>query len=77
MNGSKRMTDRNVGVQFARKRGGVRRVCMKLPVPLQAARILRKSRIMLAGLKDDLTCTNAKNNGTWKADRSVKFTFLY
>ena len=77
MNGSKRMTDRNVGVQFARKRGGVRRVCMKLPVPLKAARILIKSRIMLAGLKDDLTCTNAKNNGTWKAVQSVKFTFLY
>lgn len=38
--GSKRMTDRNVGVQFARKRGGVKVVSMKLPVPLQAVRIL-------------------------------------
>ena len=50
--GSKRMTDRNVGVQNARRRGGVKVVSMKLPVPLQAARILRISRIMLAGLKD-------------------------
>lgn len=52
MYGSKRMTDRNVGVQNARKRGGVKVVSMKLPVPLQAARILRISRIMFAGLKD-------------------------
>ena len=50
--GSKRITDRNVGVQNARRRGGVRVVSMKLPVPLQAVRILGKSRIMLAGLKD-------------------------
>ena len=50
--GSKRMTDRNVGVQDARRRGGVKVVSMKLPVLLQAARILRISRIMLAGLKD-------------------------
>ena len=50
--GSKRMTDRNVGVQNARRRGGVKVVSMKLPVLLQAARILRISRIMLAGLKD-------------------------
>ncbi|MFQ9432293.1 MAG: hypothetical protein ACLR1S_14005 [Ruminococcus bicirculans (ex Wegman et al. 2014)] len=46
------MTDRNVGVQNARRRGGVKVVSMKLPVLLQAARILRISRIMLAGLKD-------------------------
>ena len=52
MYGSKRMTDRNVGMQNARKRGGVKVVSMKLPVPLQAARILRISRIMFAGLKD-------------------------
>lgn len=38
--GSKRMTDRNVGVQYARKRGGVKVVSMKLPVLLQAVRIL-------------------------------------
>ena len=51
--GSKRMTDRNVGVQIARKRGGVRVISMKLPVPLQAVRILNfYLRIMLAGLKD-------------------------
>ena len=46
------MTDRNVGVHNARKWGEVKVVTMKLPVPLQAARILRISRIMLAGLKD-------------------------
>jgi len=34
------MTDRNVGVQNARKRGGVKVVSMKLPVPLQAVRII-------------------------------------
>ena len=38
--------------QWVRKRGKVKVVSMKLPVLLQAARILRISRIMLAGLKD-------------------------
>ena len=53
MYGSKGIADRNVGAQDARKRGKVRVVGMKYPVPLQAARILSFDlRIMLAGLKD-------------------------
>jgi hypothetical protein len=52
--GSKRMTDRNVGVQIARKRGGVIVVCSETPCVVTGGTYPKFTnlRIMFAGLKD-------------------------